>query len=66
MTESVTHMLTPQGSSGQINHGPVSVADWEVEGVCLLRELHDLLETYAPSWYMDHLHDRAERFLTNR
>jgi len=37
-----------------------------MEGACLLRELHDLLETYAPSWYTKYLHNRTERFLASR
>ena len=28
-----------------------------------MRELHDLLEQYAPAWYTQQLHDKAESAL---
>jgi len=62
----VASTLTPHGTPAQMNDRHLSASDWETEGVCLLKELHHLLETYAPGWYAERLHQRAELFLTRR
>jgi len=45
--------------SVQITVGPEMFATASAEPVAVLRELFELLEDYAPTWYTKELHNRA-------